>query len=581
MRTLAALTSLLVTVGLSPAIAQLAYVDASPSGPAFPEWDGGDTELEFGDINSDGCVDFVSIGDHGSPHIGTDQHGVMVYFGDGAGGWSIHMSGNFGYGGIAVGDVNNDGLIDVGYGMHHDYSSTDFGNQLIEVALGDGTGTAWTPWDDGLAQNGEDWGMCATDFADIDADGDLDLASNSFGASNGVHVYRNNGDGTWTQTWARTGGNAQAHLCFGDVNGDGFPDLAASYQYGTIFLGNGEGLFTSADTGLPDASSIGFDCVSLGDVDGDGCADLAFVQSEEVAVYAWRSDHWEPASTGLPTTGFYGACQLCDMNADGDLDLAAFGDGRMTVWLGDGTGQWTEAGGFDNGPAGTTAAFRTGGDIDHNGFPDVVNVQREGSWPSYQNHLYAHREASVPTARWVAMQYPRGGETFYRGSVQTIRWTAAHLGDTPASFALELSTDGAGGPWSPIADHLPDGGHYQWVVGGGPTTEAYIRGTLTQGGQNVSAITGPFTILPSPLVSVDAPATERIRFRIEPNPARAASGFRIQAEGGADAIISIYDAAGRRVGRQHDLSAGTYWVTLRRPGSERVEASSRLVIVRE
>ena len=85
------------------------------------------------------------------------------------------MEGDLGYGGIAVGDANNDGYLDVGYGMHHNYSSTDLGDQLIEVALGNGTGQGWMPWDDGLATAGEDWGMFGTDFGDIDNDGDLDF----------------------------------------------------------------------------------------------------------------------------------------------------------------------------------------------------------------------------------------------------------------------------------------------------------------------------------------------------------------------------------------------------------------------
>ena len=163
------------------------YVESS-SGLGNPALDGGRTEIELADINNDGNPDILSIGDHGSPYVNTQEHGVMVWFGDGNGNWAVSQNGDFGYGGIAVGDVNNDGFLDVGYAMHHDYSSTDFGNQLIEVALGDGTGLNWTPWDDGLASNGESWGMFGTDFADIDNDGDLDIGSNSFGASSGIHI---------------------------------------------------------------------------------------------------------------------------------------------------------------------------------------------------------------------------------------------------------------------------------------------------------------------------------------------------------------------------------------------------------
>ena len=148
----------------------LAYREQT-GGFAAPGLDGGDTEVEFADVNGDGHLDLVSIGDHGSPFVNTQQHGVMVWFGNGSGGWSLSQNGNFGYGGVAVGDVDNDGRLDVAYGMHHDYSSNDFGDQLIEVALGDGSGLAWTPWDDGLATNGETYGMFATDLADVDNDG--------------------------------------------------------------------------------------------------------------------------------------------------------------------------------------------------------------------------------------------------------------------------------------------------------------------------------------------------------------------------------------------------------------------------
>ena len=113
----------------------------------------------------------------------------------------------------------------------------------LEVALGDGTGRSWTPWDDGLATNGETYGMFGSDFADVDGDGDLDLGSISFGCCSGVHVYLNGGDGAWQQSFGFVGGNARQEFTFGDVNGDGWPDLAVSHQNGTVYVGNGNGGF--------------------------------------------------------------------------------------------------------------------------------------------------------------------------------------------------------------------------------------------------------------------------------------------------------------------------------------------------
>ncbi|MCI0473973.1 MAG: VCBS repeat-containing protein, partial [Ignavibacteria bacterium] len=137
----------------------LTYIESS-AGLQSISLESGRTELEFADLNNDGYPDIISIGDHGNPLINSGEQGVMVWFGNGTGtNWNLIQGGNLGYGGIAVGDVNNDGKQDIGYGMHHNYSSTDFGDQILEVALGDGTGTNWTPYDDSLAMNGETWGM--------------------------------------------------------------------------------------------------------------------------------------------------------------------------------------------------------------------------------------------------------------------------------------------------------------------------------------------------------------------------------------------------------------------------------------
>lgn len=557
--------------GLASAVDALEYVDSSPVGAQFPSWDGGDTGLCFADINEDGNVDFVSIGDHGSPYVNTQEHGIMSYFGDGAGGWSIFMSGNFGYGGIGVGDVNNDGHWDVGYGMHHNYSGVDFGDQLIEVALGNGTGMQWVPADDGLATNGESWGMFATDFADFDHDGDLDLASNSFGCCNGVHVYRNNYDGTWTQTFARTGDNSHSQLCMGDVNGDGHPDIAASYQHGFIWLGDGAGGFVQADTGLP--GWTGVSGVSLGDVDDDGCADLSIACSGGVRVYVWRTDHWELSADGLPTSGGYEITLLRDMNSDGELDLAALGDGTFSVWLGDGTGHWTAGGSFYHGPATSAAAMDAGGDVDHNGYPDVVLVQEEGTYPSYRNHLHVYRETSTPAERFVIVQSPRISENLIMGSVHAIRWTAAHFGTEPATISIALSRTGPEGPWSPLASGLPDGSAYQWITPGPPASAACIRVTLQQGGEIAVAYSRPFRITPAdPAAAPALPEIRDLAVRIAPNPARERVTFaldRTAIAANSAAEIAVLDIGGRIIALLPlPASAGTVsWNTRDSAGS--------------
>lgn len=461
----------------------LSYVQSS-SGLANPEWEGGRTELEFADINQDGFLDIITIGDHSSPYINGGLHGIIVYFGDGQGNWTVQMTGDFGYGGIAAGDVNNDGHMDVGYGMHHDYSSTDLGDQLIEVALGDGTGVNWTPWDDGLATNGEDWGMFSTDFADVDNDGDLDLGSISFGCCSGVHIYLNNMDGTWTQSFGFNSGNSDMIFEFGDINNDGNMDFIVGHEDGTAYFGDGTGAFTLNDTGLPPAGSLGRFGPALGDVNNDGYLDMAFTASGGgLYVYTWDNglQQWTGASGTLPASGTWEMTELEDMDMDGFVDLAAFGRGTFKVFLGDGKGNWTESAGFTIGSPGYAQAFRVGGDVDHNGLPDVVLLEETGSWFNYQNHLWCYREASVPYGYSISPVFPRGKELLRPGSVRFIDWMSAVPGGKASQVRLEYSVTGNAGPWTLIADNLPDNGRFQWIVPQENSPDCYIRYTVTSG----------------------------------------------------------------------------------------------------
>ncbi len=475
------------------------YVESS-AGMNYPDWESGKTELEFADIDMDGYVDILSIGDHGCPHINTAQHGIMVWFGDGAGSWSVQMTGDFGYGGIAIGDVNSDGHWDVGYGMHHNYSATDLGDQLLEVALGDGTGTNWTAWDDGLATNGEDWGLFGTDFADVDNDGDLDVGSNSFGSGSGLHVYINQGDGSWIQSYGILPGNSNMRFVFGDINKDGNADFVVTHDAGIAFFGDGTGNFTHADFNLTQYNYPMYG-PDLGDVDNDGGLDLAYVQPATGGIMVWvfndLTSLWDNFAGDLPASGDYQAVQLCDFNTDGFMDIAAFGNATLTIWSGDGNGTWTQKFNMVTSNNGDCNAFRAGGDVDRNGFPDMTLVEKEGSWPNDLNKLKCFKETTPLFSASLKAVFPRGKEVFRQGSVQFIDWLSGVPQSSTSQVKIEYSLKGNIGPWAMITWGTPNSGRYQWTI---PqtisTNNCFIRYTLAEGMDTIVTLTSnAFTIL--------------------------------------------------------------------------------------
>jgi hypothetical protein len=533
----------------------LTYIESS-SGLSNPEWEGGRTELEFADIDADGLLDIITIGDHGSPFINAEEHGIMVYFGDGAGNWSVQMTGDFGYGGIAAGDVNNDSFMDVGYAMHHNYSGTDFGDQLIEVALGNGTGINWTPWDDGLATNGEDYGMFATDFADVDNDGDLDLGSISFGCCAGIHVYLNNFNGSWTQSFGVLEGNSDMIFQFGDVNNDGFMDFVAGYENGTVYFGDGTGDFILKDLNLPPGGLVGRLGPSLGDVDNDGGMDLAFANNNgglHVYIFDDWDQLWQDFSGDLPSTGPFEHTQLADMNMDGYIDLAAYGTGTFQLFLGDGNGTWTPDATFTTGDPGSSQAFRVGGDIDHNGRPDIVLLEEEElSWFTYQNYLRCYRESSVPVLLAIKPVFPCGHELLWQNSVRFIDWISTVPGNEAAEIKLEYSTTGPDGAWTLIAAELPNSGSHQWLVPQENSVDCYIRQTVITEVNSHSSITPAAFTITDGTIGVNEMKPEGMGISVYPNPA----GRQLTVDSQQSAVkMVITDLFGRRIKECANISS--------------------------
>ncbi len=465
----------------------LTYAESS-AGLTPPMWEGGRTTLAIADLNLDGHPDIVSIGDHGSPNINSQLHGVSVWFGNGAGNWTSFQTGNFGYGGVAVGDLNWDGKPDIAYGMHHDYSSTDFGDQLIEAALGDGTGMSWTPWDDGLATNGEDYGMFGVSLADFDADGYLDLVSDSFGCCAGVHVYRNNHDGTWTQTFGFLGGNSTDDTAPGDVNNDGYADFVVANQLGTVYINDGDAAFTLADAGLPvDGGLVGRRGPHLGDVNASGGLRV-FLRT--------AAGSWSDASAGLPASG-YSATRLHDMNADGFIDLVAYRSTQLVIWAGNGGTTWTQIGSITVPTPGQYSGMAVA-DVDHNGYPDVALVSNEGTGLNPRNKLRVFKETSTPQAPSIRITSPPAGRHIRAGAATFIEWLSAAPG-APGTVDLEVGPS-PNGPWHSLPSISLDNGRRQERLYGHrlfgpcafpPVAPFYLRATLQTPGGSASHVAGP------------------------------------------------------------------------------------------
>src|SRR5271170_470416 len=258
--------------------------------------------------------------------------------------------------GIAIGDYDNDGLPDIyvtGYGhnvLYHNLGGCKFEDVTTKAGVQGGgfsTGAAW---------------------ADYDRDGKLDLfvaryvktdinhlpdPEKSFRGYRGVLfelpdsmegetdlLYRNRGDGTFEEVSEKAGVNNPDKLhgmgvVWGDYDGDGWPDLYVTNDFGATLLfhnrhnGTFEEVGAPSGTGLgPDGQGYGNMAGDFGDFDRDGKLDLFVTRADNqpASLYWNKGDHFidiaRKAGLAAPTiapvkwgTGFG------DFDNDGWLDI--------------------------------------------------------------------------------------------------------------------------------------------------------------------------------------------------------------------------------------------------------------------
>ncbi|MBC8366222.1 T9SS type A sorting domain-containing protein [bacterium] len=547
------------------------------------DWEEGHTELELGDVNADGHLDLLSVGDHGNPNVNSTEHGVICYLGDGLGNWTAQQFGNFGYGGLGLGDLNLDGHMDLAFGIHHDWASTGLGSKLMGVGLGNGSGAMWTPWDTGMPSAGEEWGMFATDLADFNGDGLLDVVSQSFGGSNGIQIYRNLGDGNWEHAGSFAGGSVNYTLETGDFNADGYLDFVGTRSTGSVYLGDGNFGFSLNQTGI----TSGIYSVDVGDFDHDGRDDL-LIDHGGAGVKAWRlsqtTETWEEFSTGLPS---YNAeqVQFGDLNGDGYLDVVAYAEPTGSCYINNGASAWNLDASWTMPSPGDGNALRVDGDVDHDGREDIAVLASMSGFPFYRNQLRVYSPWEEPIALSTQVLKPNGGESFKQGSIRELRWaTAMPSGQGQASVDIYLSTTGSVGPYLPIATALADNGRYDWLVLAEVSEDCFLEIRSTGGGDtSIDRSDAAFSILDGGATSLPDGIAKASFLNVYPNPLGRSTRFTWNAGASNSTVLSIFELSGRLVekirlspGVNHlqwatsrNLSSGIYMAELR-SGSMRV-----------
>ncbi|EDP94336.1 ASPIC/UnbV domain protein, partial [Kordia algicida OT-1] len=358
--------------------------------------------ISFCDFNNDGWDDITIGTQSGDP--------LKIYKNNGDGTFSLETtmvpSNNAQQKQVIWVDFDNDGDKDLYVSSDVDGSRLyrNSGNTLTDVTISAGLPTA--------AQDnfGASWG-------DYNNDGYLDvfLCNRGLSTPQPNYLYKNNGDGTFTNVSASAGIDTGSHLsfcsAFFDYNNDGWQDIyMANDKTNTtniLYKNNGDGSFT--DVSEESGTNLAIDAMSvtISDFDRDGWFDI-YVTNGIPGNYLLRNNGDGTFSNVAAGTGTmfesiaWGAVFL-DANNNGDLDLYVSGslDGGVPSLMsaafytnnGNGTFSIESSSGFEND---TSESYSNAiGDTDNDGFPEII-VSNSGG-----DDIFLWKNETTSTNNWL------------------------------------------------------------------------------------------------------------------------------------------------------------------------------------
>jgi len=284
--------------------------------------------LATGDINGDGHMDVVTVN---SAEL-TGSPTVSIFYGEGNDSFEAAVTKSVGTdpASVQLGDLNNDGLLDIVVGNEGasnvsvlmNSGDKHFADQT-QVTMGSGPEVA---------------------LGDMNNDGILDLVTSDSGSST-VSVRLGKGDGTFKAKKVSGVGTGNYTVKVGDLNNDGKLDVVTGDVFdGTlsVLLGKGDGTFQTRSTL---SASTNLEKISLADMNGDGILDILGANGIDATASIWfgkGSGTFKTAKTfdaGNNTQAVIAA----DLNGDGVNELVTADEGDGTISVSQGNYQVTSA----------------------------------------------------------------------------------------------------------------------------------------------------------------------------------------------------------------------------------------------
>ncbi len=267
------------------------------------------------DLNNDGNADLVTA------HYDLDR--IEVRYGDGSGGFSTPVSVVFpGQGPLEIkfGEFNNDSNLDIAIVGYRESSDPGFS---IAFSNGDGTFAAGP-------LIGAAFEAATIDVGDINEDGNLDVVVgvSYFGSGNAARPYFGNGDGTFVdQGQLPFGGGVFAgppkQLKLVDLDDDGDLEIIGLDEGENslkVLQGTGNGAF---ETVVSYAMDSGPGRLETGDVNGDGIQDVIATNfaSNRVSIFLGRGNGTLTSRQDFVVGNGPSGIKLVDLDEDGSLDF--------------------------------------------------------------------------------------------------------------------------------------------------------------------------------------------------------------------------------------------------------------------